>query len=228
MATSDPGSDAEELCPYKGLFPFSAEDEKYFFGRTSDAELLAANILTARVLVLHGPSGVGKSSLLGAALPRALEDIAGRLLILSFARWDRGFYSKLLGDVRTARLAAFHTWGAALCRERRSAAERAVEYASGQAQPETLELAERRRSRNQAWLAMPNRKRSLESMAKTWTQCCRNARRLHLRSVRAVLQRAGVRRQCRGSRVRSRPRWHHQAARPRNSRINQHSRRRVA
>ena len=55
------------------------------------------------LLVLYGPSGVGKSSVLGAALPQAIEKFVRRPLILSFARWDRGFYRKLLEDFKGGR-----------------------------------------------------------------------------------------------------------------------------
>ena len=60
-------------CPYVGLCYFDEEHARFFFGRESDAELIAANVLSCGVMILHGPSGVGKSSVLSAALPAALQ-----------------------------------------------------------------------------------------------------------------------------------------------------------
>ena len=54
--------------PYKGLARFddSELDERFFFGRERETELVAANLVASRLTVLYGPSGVGKSSLLRA------------------------------------------------------------------------------------------------------------------------------------------------------------------
>jgi WD40 repeat protein len=61
--------------PYKGLAPFedSDLDALLFFGRDWETEVVAANVLAARLTVLYGPSGVGKSSLLRAGVVRALR-----------------------------------------------------------------------------------------------------------------------------------------------------------
>jgi WD40 repeat protein len=157
------------FCPYKGLWPFTAEDRPYFFGRTKDAERIAASCITAGLTVLYGPSGVGKSSVLGAALPPALEDIVRHPLILSFARWDRGFYAKLLQDTRAAGFAAYREWGAALCHERRSSEKSRLEEAGDEEQREMREFVERRRSRSRAWPSLRDRKQSLERLAQIWT-----------------------------------------------------------
>lgn len=94
-------------CPYVGLFAFDEAHARYFFGRDGDAELIAANVLSAGVMILHGPSGVGKSSVLGAALPKALDRILPDALILSFRRWDPGFYNPLLQEAEARRAGAF-------------------------------------------------------------------------------------------------------------------------
>jgi WD40 repeat protein len=61
--------------PYKGLAPFgdSELDALLFFGRERDAEIVVANLLAARLTVLYGASGVGKSSLLRACVARRLR-----------------------------------------------------------------------------------------------------------------------------------------------------------
>ena len=92
-------SDAQSMavdCPYIGLSPFDPAHELYFFGRDDDAQLIASHVVSGGVTVLQGASGVGKSSVLGAALPKALQEIAPGTLIISFRRWDLGFYDSLL------------------------------------------------------------------------------------------------------------------------------------
>ena len=57
--------------PYLGLTPYGEADAELFFGRRAERDLVVANLLTSRLTVMYGPSGVGKSSLLRAGvLPR--------------------------------------------------------------------------------------------------------------------------------------------------------------
>ena len=84
--------------PFRGLAPFddSDADAALFFGRAREAEIAIANVLAARLTVLHGPSGVGKSSLARAGVAHALRvdaraaRAAGRHAgcgIVTFAGW---------------------------------------------------------------------------------------------------------------------------------------------
>ena len=61
--------------PYKGLASFddSELDERFFFGRDRETEIVASNLIASRLSVLYGPSGVGKSSLLRAGVVRRLR-----------------------------------------------------------------------------------------------------------------------------------------------------------
>ena len=61
--------------PFKGLARFgdSELDERFFFGRERETEVVAANLMASRLTVLYGPSGVGKSSLLRAGVARRLR-----------------------------------------------------------------------------------------------------------------------------------------------------------
>lgn len=61
--------------PYKGLVPFedSELDALLFFGRGRESEIIVANVLAARLTVLYGPSGVGKSSVLRAGVAHRLR-----------------------------------------------------------------------------------------------------------------------------------------------------------
>jgi predicted nuclease with TOPRIM domain len=54
--------------PYKGLFPYAAEDEKLFFGREKETLDLLAMIKINQLVVLYGDSGTGKTSLINAKL----------------------------------------------------------------------------------------------------------------------------------------------------------------
>jgi len=81
---SDPPAESEgeaALCPYPGLAAFGPDQAQWFFGRErATAELvglLADRLAGTGPLVVVGPSGVGKSSLLGAGLASALDE--GRL-----------------------------------------------------------------------------------------------------------------------------------------------------
>ncbi|MGZ8765440.1 MAG: WD40 repeat domain-containing protein, partial [Acidimicrobiia bacterium] len=60
-------------CPYKGLAAFQPEDASLFFGREAFVDELVGRLRTARKLVIGGPSGSGKSSLLRAGLIPAVE-----------------------------------------------------------------------------------------------------------------------------------------------------------
>ena len=59
--------------PYRGLEPFSAEHAPVFFGRDADIAALTAKVRSQPVVVVVGPSGVGKSSLVRAGLIPALQ-----------------------------------------------------------------------------------------------------------------------------------------------------------
>nr|MBA2695895.1 serine protease [Actinomycetota bacterium] len=63
--------------PYRGLESFTAEQAEVFFGRDQDIDLLASRVLGQPVVVIVGPSGVGKSSLVQAGLVPRLRE-AGR------------------------------------------------------------------------------------------------------------------------------------------------------
>ena len=66
--------------PYKGLLAYTAEDSEFFFGREVERELIAAHLMAARLTVLYGPSGVGKTSVLDAGVARDLGELARETL----------------------------------------------------------------------------------------------------------------------------------------------------
>ncbi len=59
--------------PYRGLEPFTAEHAEVFFGRDADIAALTTRVRGQPVVVVVGPSGVGKSSLVQAGLIPALK-----------------------------------------------------------------------------------------------------------------------------------------------------------
>jgi hypothetical protein len=85
--------------PYQGLVPYAAEDSEWFFGRDEWRDLVVDNLQAYRTTVLYAASGVGKSSLLQAAVvPRLLEDARRRqaaygiaeTAVAAFGSWSGG------------------------------------------------------------------------------------------------------------------------------------------
>lgn len=71
MAADHPSGISREFNPYIGPRPFREAEADRFFGRSVAAQGLLDAWLSERVTILHGPSAVGKTSLLNAAvLPR--------------------------------------------------------------------------------------------------------------------------------------------------------------
>ena len=75
---SSPAPLSERASPYQGLTPFTPDDTEYFFGREQDTEIITANLIAERLTLLYGPSGVGKSSVLGAGVVHNLRERAQR------------------------------------------------------------------------------------------------------------------------------------------------------
>ena len=69
-----------EQRPYLGLRPYEYSDRENFFGRDADCEILVDKLLSNRLTLLFAASGVGKSSLLNAAVLPLLKDPLGENL----------------------------------------------------------------------------------------------------------------------------------------------------
>jgi WD40 repeat protein len=106
--------------PYKGLAPFedSDLDALLFFGREQESEVIAANLMAARITVLYGPSGVGKSSVLRAGVAHRLRQEQG-VEVVVFSTWT--------GDPVTAVIEAIGGSDGSLA----SALEEAAAHAGG-------------------------------------------------------------------------------------------------
>lgn len=69
-------------CPYPGMVPFSEENAHYFFGREGEIEELRRRLRHHDFLLVIGPSGSGKSSLVSAGLiPSLYERQPGEWLV---------------------------------------------------------------------------------------------------------------------------------------------------
>ena len=99
---------SERVDPFVGLAPYAEQDAEWFFGREREVELIAANLRAARLTLLYGGSGVGKSSvLLAGVMPRLHRIIAAdqeRALAVS-ARGDVA-----LADPPSIAVAIFRDW----------------------------------------------------------------------------------------------------------------------
>jgi len=76
-------SSATPESPWLGLRPFTEDARAFFFGRSAELEDLYERVVDRPLTTLYGQSGLGKSSLLQAALvPRlranALRSRSGR------------------------------------------------------------------------------------------------------------------------------------------------------
>jgi WD40 repeat protein len=80
----------ESFNPYKGLASFddSELDALFFFGREREREIIAANLMAARLTVLYGDTGVGKSSILRAGVVRHLRGLPDPGGVVVFDEWQ--------------------------------------------------------------------------------------------------------------------------------------------
>ncbi len=74
--------------PYKGLRPYEEQDKDNFFGRNAEKQILIDKILTNKLTLLFAASGVGKSSLLQAAvMPQLKEPADENLDVIYHNQW---------------------------------------------------------------------------------------------------------------------------------------------
>lgn len=87
---------SEIRSPYKGLTPYLEEDAEFFFGRELEQNIITANLISERLTLLYGASGVGKSSVLRAGVEHHLKQLAKqnierlgnpRYVIIVFNEW---------------------------------------------------------------------------------------------------------------------------------------------
>lgn len=89
-------------CPYPGLLPYEVDDADFFFGRAADLAACRRRLADSGVLVLVGPSGSGKSSLLRAGLAASLADEGARCVIVPTGASEDELLTEIVeGDART-------------------------------------------------------------------------------------------------------------------------------
>jgi WD40 repeat protein/DNA-binding SARP family transcriptional activator len=74
---------ARPTCPYRGLVPYDVGDADDFYGRDDDVTAGLRKLSVVGALVVTGPSGSGKSSLVRAGLAAALERDGHRVVIIT-------------------------------------------------------------------------------------------------------------------------------------------------
>jgi hypothetical protein len=89
--------------PYKGLDHYEEQDAPFFFGRRDASDLVVANLIAARLTLLYGESGVGKSSLVHAGVIPQLRE-APHLAVVSFRSWSGDPVADLAAAIRKAAL----------------------------------------------------------------------------------------------------------------------------
>ena len=104
--------------PYVGLVAFTEAQQERFFGRDQERRLLVHAVRAAKLTLLYGPSGVGKSSLLRAAVVPDLRALGERrrnpdgipdLVPVVFDSWRdgsqelRSAVERAIGEVQAAR-----------------------------------------------------------------------------------------------------------------------------
>ena len=60
--------------PYKFLDAFNKEDKDVFFGREREVEEIYSRLFQGNLLVIYGPSGTGKTSLIQCGIANKIPD----------------------------------------------------------------------------------------------------------------------------------------------------------
>jgi WD40 repeat protein len=82
-----PDNPTADVCPYKGLQPYTEQDQTIFFGRDRDQQVIISNLYAASLTILYGASGVGKSSvLLAGAVPMLKQE--PNVSVIVFRNWQ--------------------------------------------------------------------------------------------------------------------------------------------
>lgn len=97
--------------PFVGSRPFDTADQAIFHGRASEAAALSRLWRDQRLTILHGPAGVGKTSLLHAgALPRLGAGTGARVLPVGRPAFLADFPLAALPDINPFTFALLASW----------------------------------------------------------------------------------------------------------------------
>ena len=96
-----PRAPAMEVCPYKGLVVYEQADAESFFGRDKEVSRCLRDLRGTSLLVVTGPSGSGKSSLVRAGLVPALVQAGQRVDVITPGPEPMGALTAAAARVRT-------------------------------------------------------------------------------------------------------------------------------
>ena len=95
--------------PYVGPRPFTEADASRFFGRDHEARRLISVLISERIVLMHSPSGAGKTSLIQAKLRGEL--VAKRFEVLPIIRLKLAEGEQLGVNANPYTLATLHCLG---------------------------------------------------------------------------------------------------------------------
>jgi WD40 repeat protein len=92
--------DSKTRGPYRGLQPYTEAYREYFFGRDRDKIIICSNLVGSPLTIMYGASGVGKTSVLLAAVLPHLKTIS-RVTAIPFSNWQQtDFFGDLQSEIR--------------------------------------------------------------------------------------------------------------------------------
>ena len=103
LATDHEARMADASCPWKGLAPYGDRDGDTFFGRDADIAACLARLEESPLLVVTGPSGSGKSSLVQAGLVPALRASGAEVEVFTPGPTGRSPWRRPAAGVRGTR-----------------------------------------------------------------------------------------------------------------------------
>ena len=83
LAVDDVLTRTSPQCPYQGLVPYDVDDSDGFFGRADDVARCLRRLAEEGAVVVVGPSGSGKSSLVRAGVVAALRRAGRRVQVIT-------------------------------------------------------------------------------------------------------------------------------------------------
>lgn len=97
---------------YPGAQPFTAQEEKQFYGRDTDVKQLMQMLLVQQLVVLYSKSGLGKSSLINAGIvPKISEEMNYHPISLRLGAWIPDQTERPLSVVKQRLLKGFKKEG---------------------------------------------------------------------------------------------------------------------
>lgn len=84
------------ICPFRGVHPFTKEDNTFFAGRESEIQQVISKLYSSKLTIFYGESGCGKTSLIRAGLIPAMETPDHRVAVVLFRDWQSADFEETL------------------------------------------------------------------------------------------------------------------------------------